>query len=138
MFQKKRRLKKEKSKSRIKLIFLVLIFLLAALIFIEYLYLNFSLGRTTYISPIARDQESKIISLEKELEKSNVSFKTVTVSQDASMVVLLIDDGVVILSSKKDIKSQISSLQLILSRLTIEGRKLKTLDFRFDNPVVSF
>jgi hypothetical protein len=50
----------------------------------------------------------------------------------------LIDNGEVILSSKKDIGSQLSSLQLMLARLTIEGKKLKVLDFRFDNPVVSF
>ena len=59
-------------------------------------------------------------------------------SSDASLIVELENEGVVILSSKKDIRSQISSLQLILSRLTIEGKKLKILDFRYDNPVVSF
>jgi len=48
------------------------------------------------------------------------------------------DGGELILSSKKDLENQLSSLQLILSRLTIEGKKLKKLDFRYDNPVVSF
>ncbi|MCL5970733.1 MAG: hypothetical protein M1450_04515 [Patescibacteria group bacterium] len=138
MFQRKRQLKKEKSKSRIKLAFISLLFLLLALLLTEYLYLNFSFGRNTYISPIAKEKKSKIITLEAELEKSNIPFKTVSASSDASLVVHLIDESVVILSSKKDIKSQISSLQLILSRLTIEGKKLKILDFRFDNPVVSF
>ncbi len=138
MFQRKRQLKKEKSKSRIKLAFIALLFLALALLLMEYLYLNFSFGRNTYISPIAKEQKSKTITLEKELEKSNISFKTVVASSNSSLVVHLIDESVVILSSKKDIKSQISSLQLILSRLTIEGKKLKILDFRFDNPVVSF
>jgi hypothetical protein len=138
MFQRKRQLKKEKSKSRIKLVFISLAFLLLALLLFEFLYLNFSFGRNTYISPIAKEKKSKIITLEAELEKSNISFKTVSASSDASLVVHLINGSVVILSSKKDIKSQISSLQLILSRLTIEGKKLKSLDFRFDNPVVSF
>lgn len=138
MFQRKRQLKKEKSKSRIKLAFTSLLFLLLALLLIEFLYLNFSFGRNTYLSPLAKEQKSKIITLEAELEKSNISFKTVSASSDASLVVQLVDGSVVILSSKKDIKRQISSLQLILSRLTIEGKKLKILDFRFDNPVVSF
>lgn len=138
MFQRKRQLKKEKSKSRTKLIFITLLFLLLSLLVIEFLYLNFSFGRNTYISPIAKEQKSKIITLEKELEKSNISFKTVSANSDSSFTVHLIDGSVVILSSKKDIKSQVSSLQLILSRLTIEGKKLKSLDFRFDNPVVSF
>lgn len=138
MFQRKRQLKKEKSKSRTKLISITLLFLLLALLVIEFLYLNFSFGRSTYISPIAKEQKSKIITLEKELEESNISFKTVSANSDSSFTVHLIDGSIVILSSKKDIKSQVSSLQLILSRLTIEGKKLKSLDFRFDNPVVSF
>ena len=57
---------------------------------------------------------------------------------DGSFAVTLQDGGEVILSSKKDIGSQLTSLQLVLSRLTIEGKKLKRLDFRFDNPVVEF
>lgn len=138
MFQRKRQLKKEKSKSRIKLAFILLLFLSFAFLLIEYLYLNFSFGRNTYLSPIAKEKKSKIITLETELEKANVAFKTVIASSDANLIVHLIDGSVVILSSKKDIKNQISSLQLILSRLTIEGKKLKILDFRFDNPVVSF
>ena len=138
MFQKKRQLKKEKNKSRIKTAFIVLFFLSIILIFIEYLYLNFSFGKTFYISPISQNRTSLTIALEKELEKTNVSFKTVSASSDASLVVELIDGGIVIMSPKKDIKNQISSLQLVLSRLTIEGKKLKSLDFRFNNPVVSY
>jgi hypothetical protein len=138
MFQRRRQLKKEKSKSRIKILFIALIFLILLFVIFEVLYLNFSFGRNTYLSPIAKEQRSKLISIESELEKSNISFKTVNVKEDSSFEVHLADSSVVILSSKKDIKSQISSLQLILSRLTIEGKKLKVLDFRFDNPVVSF
>ena len=138
MYQKKRQLKKEKNKSRIKTAFIVLFFLSIILIFIEYLYLNFSFGKTFYISPISQNRTSLTIALEKELEKTNVSFKTVSASSDASLVVELIDGGIVIMSPKKDIKNQISSLQLVLSRLTIEGKKLKSLDFRFNNPVVSY
>jgi flagellar biosynthesis/type III secretory pathway M-ring protein FliF/YscJ len=138
MFQKRRQLKKEKSKSRIKIAFISLIVLVILLIVIEFLYLNFSFGRNTYLSPIAKEQRSKLISIEQQLEKSDIKFKTVRVNEDSSFEVHLVDNSVVILSSKKDVKSQISSLQLILSRLTIEGKKLKVLDFRFDNPVVSF
>lgn len=138
MFQKRRQLKKEKSKSRIKFAFITLVILVILLVLIEFLYLNFSFGRSTYLSPIAKEQKSKLISIEAELEKANIPFKTVNVKEDSSFEVHLIDNSVVILSSKKDIKSQISSLQLMLSRLTIEGKKLKILDFRYDNPVVSF
>lgn len=138
MFAQKRQLKKEKFRSRIKIAFIVLFFLSIILILIEYLYLNFSFGRITYISPVSQNKTSKIIALEKELEKSNIPFKTVSASSDASLVVELADGSIVIMSPKKNIKNQISSLQLVLSRLTIEGKKLKSLDFRFNNPVVSY
>lgn len=138
MFQKKRQLKKEKNKKILKTAFVALFFLSVILIFIEYLYLNFSFGKTLYINPVAQNKASVVITLEKELEKSNISFKSVQVKQDGSLMVELSDGSSVIFSQKKDIKNQISSLQLVLSRLTIEGKKLKSLDFRFNNPVVSY
>ena|SRR3990167_11393345 len=138
MFQRGRKLKKEKTKQKTKFAFIALFFLFGFLAVFEYLYLNFSFGRTTYISPVAKNKTSKVIHLESELDKNNILYKTVHASSDASLIVELENEGVVILSSKKDIRSQISSLQLILSRLTIEGKKLKILDFRYDNPVVSF
>lgn len=138
MFTKKRQLKKEKIKSRTKTIFIVLFFLSAILILIEYLFLNFSFGRTTYISPVSKNTISNTIALEKELEKSNILFKNITNSQDGNLQVELSDGSTVIFAQKKDIKNQISSLQLVLTRLTIEGKKLKSLDFRFNNPIVTY
>lgn len=138
MFAKKRQLKKEKIKSRTKTVFIVLFFLSALLILIEYLFLNFSFGRTPYISPISKNQISSIIDLEKMLEKSNILFKNVSNNYDGNLVVELSDGGLITFSQKKDLKNQISSLQLVLSRLTIEGKKLKSLDFRFNNPIVSY
>ncbi|MEK7160063.1 MAG: hypothetical protein AAB702_01115 [Patescibacteria group bacterium] len=138
MFTRKRQLKKEKIKKRTKTAFIVLFFLSIILIFIEYLYLNFSFGKTFYISPVSQNKTSKTIALEKELEKSNILFKRVSVSSDRSLLIELADGGIVIMSPKKDIKNQISSLQLVLSKLTIEGKKLKSLDFRFNNPVISY
>lgn len=138
MLQRKRKLKKEKTKQRLKLAFLMLVFLLMSLTFLVYLNTHFSFGRKTYLSPLA---EGKLIfsnSLEEQLNIANVKFKTISSNSDGSVTVTQEDGGLIILSSKKNILFQISSLQLILSRLTIEGKKLKSLDFRFDNPVVSF
>lgn len=134
----KRRLKKERSKYRIRTLFILFLFLLLLIVIIEYLYLNFSFGRTTFISPIAKINQSKVALLENALEKQKIAFISTSLNSDSSFTVELKDGGEVILSSKKDLDSQLSSLQLIFSRLTIEGKKLKKLDFRFDNPVVSF
>jgi len=138
MFQKKRKLKKEKIRERLKILLILVLCLVIVTLVFEYLYFNLSLGRITYVSPVAKNNTSEIAFLESLLEKSNIQFTTVSASSGAYFVVELKDRGVVFLSSKKDIKSQISSLQLILSRLTIEGKKLKTLDFRYDNAIVSF
>jgi hypothetical protein len=135
---RRRRLKKEKSKYRIRTILILLIFLLLSVTVIEYLYLNFSFGRATFLSPIAKVNQSKVAVVENALDKKKIPFLSTSYNLDNSFTVELRDGGEVILSSGKDLDSQLSSLQLILSRLTIEGKKLKKLDFRFDNPVVSF
>jgi cell division septal protein FtsQ len=136
MFQQKRLLKKEKLKGKIRLVFFILAILLILVLGIEILYFNFV--KVTVISPLAKSKVSRLVTLENELSKNQITFSAASANQDGSYTVKLLAGGEVILSSKKDIGSQLSSLQLMLSRLTIEGKKLKTLDFRFDNPVVSF
>ncbi len=135
---RQRKLKKEKSKIRLKLLFVLLLFLSLLVIAGEYLYLNFSFGRISFISPIAKEQRSKLAIVENALDKKHILYTSANVNSDGSYTIRLKDGGEVILSSKIDIESQLASLQLILSRLTIEGKQLKKLDFRFDNPVVSF
>jgi cell division septal protein FtsQ len=134
----KRRLKKERSKYRIRTLLISFIFLLLLIVAVEYLYLNFSFGRVTFISPIGKMAKSKVAFLESALKKQKIAFLSTSLNSDGSFTVNLKDGGEIILSSKKDLDNQLSSLQLILSRLTIEGKKLKKLDFRYDNPVVSF
>ena len=138
MFQGKRQLKKDKKKNRIKFAFKTLLALLFLLFIIEFAYIKFSFGKVTFISPIAKNKVLQNYPLENLLQKQKISYLSTSLSSDGSTIIMLKDGGEVILSSKKDIGSQISSLQLILSRLTIEGKRLKILDFRFDNPVVSF
>lgn len=136
MFRSRRLLKKDRSKSKLKFIFIFFVAVLLILIGAEFLYFKFN--KVTLISPLAIIKTSSLAALENTLQKQQIHFSTVIVNNDGSYTVKLTDGGEVILSSKKDIGSQLSSLQLMLSRLTIEGKKLKILDFRFDNPVVSF
>ncbi len=139
MLQKKRLLKREKVKEKSRNIFLFLLVLFFVFLTIEYIYLNFSFGRTTYINPIAKNKTSIVSLTEQKLNDAKIAFANISEQNDGSLVIKLKEGGEVILSSKKDIQTQVSSLQLILSRLTIEdGKKLKNLDFRYDSPVVSF
>ena len=61
-----------------------------------------------------------------------------TASDSAILVNLSNSETLVIFSANKDLLLQISSLQIVLNRLTIEGRKGKKIDLRFDNPVVVY
>jgi cell division septal protein FtsQ len=51
--------------------------------------------------------------------------------------VWLKDDTQLIISLKKEIDSQLDSLQLIYQRAKIEGKKLKQIDVRFDKPIIT-
>jgi cell division septal protein FtsQ len=46
------------------------------------------------------------------------------------------DNVRVVMSSEKEIDSQLDSLQLILRRAKIEGEQIKEIDLRFDKPVI--
>lgn len=72
-----------------------------------------------------------------ELKKNNILFNSVIPASDSSMVIQLSDGKEVVLSGQKNINEQISSLQLILTRLTMEGREYERLDLRFDKPIIS-
>lgn len=138
MFQRKRQLKKEKSKKVAKKLYVFVIIALLLAVFAEIIFFNFFFTISNYISPVSKSNSSKLAIIEDELNKNNIGFNMVTLNSDGSYIIKLKDQGEVIISSKKEIAKQLSSLQLMLSRLTIEGKKLKTLDFRYDNPVVSF
>ncbi|MBU4016865.1 hypothetical protein KKF69_05325, partial [Patescibacteria group bacterium] len=53
-----------------------------------------------------------------------------------SLVIELTNSGEVIISSQKELNTQISSLQYLLARLTMEGKDFLRLDLRFDKPVI--
>ena len=59
-------------------------------------------------------------------------------SESAILVHLSSSNTRVIFSVNKDLPTQVGSLQIILNKLTIEGRKGTKIDLRFDNPVVVY
>lgn len=142
----KRRIKKRLSrKRRSKILFfgIVCLFLLVAGLFIFFVFIN---KKPVLLTPIPSPWEllmrhpsdkGEIDSLKLLLSQNKISYDTITV-MNASYIIQREGNQEVILSSQKAIDEQISSLQLILSRLTMEGRHLKRLDLRFDKPVIVF
>lgn len=92
----------------------------------------------TLTSPVSPKVQVQIDVLKAELKKTKVGYTTVEKNADGSYAVKLKDGGQAIVSSKKDIGQQTRTLQLILTRLTIEGKSAKVIDMRFINPLVQF
>ncbi|MCL4418602.1 hypothetical protein M1146_00705 [Patescibacteria group bacterium] len=114
--------------------FVICIFLIASICIILYLYLSF-FKKPFILSPLGKGN-TRDVDIAGLLYKENIPFASVSIASDSSFTVNLLGGGEVMLSSKKDITTQISTLQLILKRLTIEGKKIKELDFRFDKTIL--
>ena len=96
-----------------------------------------------YISPLAskvlsdtvHDEEKAYEMIRKGLQKVDVEVSAIAYRDDA-YIITLAKDAEVVLSAKKDLTVQISSLQFMLQRLTMEGSRFSRLDLRFDKPVI--
>ncbi|CAN5125565.1 hypothetical protein BH09PAT1_BH09PAT1_2640 [soil metagenome] len=98
----------------------------------------------TFISPLpflrslglANDQDGDKKTIETFLKQNTISYKNVTVSGKSTYIIITDGGGTAYLTNTKDISVQLSSLQRILSRLTMEGKKFSRLDLRYDKPVI--
>lgn len=119
-------------------------FIISLVVLFGYLGLSrFFFNNSSIVSPlslkniITTENEINTVQLESKLQKNNIAIESISAMPDGLFLIKLSMGEEVILSSKKNIDAQISSLQLILSRLTIEGKRFSRLDFRFDKPVVT-
>lgn len=97
-----------------------------------------------YLSPLADNPDKlttsvagpKLQQISASLREHHINFDKVEIKSDTTFSVLLKNGGIVMLTSGKSIEQQVSSLQLILDRLTMEGKHFASLDFRYAKPVV--
>lgn len=140
MYQSKRSLKLQK-KSRKPLLFLFasILFLLVPVSAYYYVYHIYFGGKV--ISPIS----TKVLrfapsdptqSVKDELKSTKITYSDVSIATDSGYIVDLPEGSEVLLSKDKNVHEQVVSLQVILQRLTIEGKAIKRLDLRFDKPVI--
>ncbi|HEX8931740.1 MAG TPA: hypothetical protein VF810_01135 [Patescibacteria group bacterium] len=140
MFTTKRKILRSRKQLFTKIYILVGLILFGAVI--GYFLGNKLFVKNGYLSPISKlglsitsSQEDGINLVEEQLTKQKIEVASLKY-QDASYVVTLKNGGLVYLSPQKDLNAQISSLQVILSRLTMEGKLFTQLDLRFDKPVI--
>ncbi len=69
---------------------------------------------------------------------THINCATIAVENNGTATITIDTDEQVILSLQKDLSKQFASLQLTIGHLTIEGKRFHRLDFRFDNPVISY
>lgn len=103
----------------------------------------YTIPQNHYISPLgsnfstqqALGTEVTQDMIKEKLKKSRFSVKN-SIDYDNGYLVTLSTDEKIIFSKNKPLEEQISSLQLISSRFTIEGKHFVQLDLRFDRPVI--
>lgn len=85
---------------------------------------------------------NQIVDIEDELRKQGFRFDEVKRSSSSARIYTTITDKndkiTIVFSSERDIEWQVSSLQSILSRLTIEKKRPTLIDLRFNKPIVKF
>lgn len=128
---------KIKREKKINFLRTVLFFILPLTCLMGFYIIYSSFANKKVASPLSRKYvllENEDIS--RELMKSGIDYSSIERTEDSSYLIHLSGGGLALISSTKNIKIQISSLQLMLSRLTIEGKRVKFIDFRYDRPIV--
>lgn len=124
---------RKKIKKLIKIGILLTIFL--------FFYLIGQRAIKVYFLPKNTSPAALIVDFRKEtsqqLKQYGLSSQSIIVQPD--MIRLIIGKGTTVLLSKsKDIGQQIQTLQAIINRDRIEGKKAKSIDLRSKNPVVRY
>lgn len=135
MLQKKVITKKQSKKIRRQkyLYYLACAVLLIGVIYLAYFYF-FSKSKE-FINPLSSIGFVQNYILQGSLKKHHIEYSKIDY-KDGIYTIILKDGESVILPGNKNIEKEVSSLQLILTRLKIEGKGFKNLDFRYNNPVI--
>lgn len=76
-------------------------------------------------------------SVERALQEKHIDFESVYFSSSSAHIIGDLKDGTqVFFSREKDIEWQVSSLQSIIQKLTIDNKKPRLIDLRFAKPIV--
>ena len=127
--------KKEISRKKLAIVLIITgLFIVAILLS----YVAFLEKDPVYLSPLSKDQTSVSSTIKKSLKEKKIEYVSLQTSKELNYVIKFDKDSEAIIDPKKDIDQQLSSLQLILSALKIEGKTFKRLDFRYQKPIISF
>ena len=109
----------------------------------SYFIYELKFPKPLYISPLGAvlgqssksQSEKNLLILKKFLHDQKVDYVKI-VTSPAQFIVQIKDGSEIVFSSQKDMQLQTSSLQFILSRLTMEGRQFRKLDLEYNDPII--
>lgn len=130
--------KKQKKEVSRKRLGIILIFLGLLIIAVMLFFLAFLEKEDPIINPLSKDQTSNGKIIIGELREKKIAYKDIETTKSLKYKIKFEDNAEAIIDPKKDIPEQITSLQLILSQLKIEGKAFKRLDFSYQKPIISF
>lgn len=93
-------------------------------------------GKKEIVVPLPRNDPGG--DLERLLRQKHIAMKTLPVATNSSLLVQLPNETEVLFSPQKDLSIQVSSLQIIINKITIEGKSAKKIDLRFAQPIVVY
>lgn len=89
----------------------------------------------TLIKPVG--QQDSLTKLNVMLSQANLPVFNLQKQDESSAIASLSGDIQVTFSLTKDLSNQVATLQVILARFRIEGRKVNRIDLRYNNVVVN-
>jgi hypothetical protein len=146
MYINRRRLKKKAKENKwFRLVRLLGIEIGFIVVFLSFLLLVFHKQTKSLLSPLVRVRSSIASALgmpdetdqiRKLLEGYNISYTGVSSQGNDAYTIMLPDNARVTVGGSGDLMHEINTLQVILNRLTMEGKRFDTLDLRFARPII--
>lgn len=88
-------------------------------------------------SPLPSNEDQYLKkTIQTKLKEYAIPYESISIPKKSIFIIKLSEGGEIILTSRKDLIPQLSSLQVIYSRLTMEGKKFRRLDMRYDRPII--
>jgi len=86
-------------------------------------------------APKARTFEETVIA---ELKKLSIEPQSSQQTSEGNLLITTKEKMALYFDSKKDPVSQVKTLQTVLAKARIESKKIRRVDFRFENTVIEF
>ncbi len=136
---------KEKKEKKLKKLFkllgivIAIIFAVSAILYgIRYLLIVTVFSNKTIILNPQSTSSIGNEDVEKTLRANNIAFQELAISSVSGMIKFRTNDVQVFISSQKKIDEQILTLQAILRRLSLDGKRPTLVDLRYNKPIVKF